>query len=170
MRRFESARRLSQASITRPRWRNGRRGGLKIRFPQGSVGSSPSLGSTQTGRQLVGDFIRSTREGPNPESREFYQGYFGLAKSTIGFHTTGQDISQFLSKLPRTNGGRHACRRAPRAFYDWPYSRNSAYNLNAHDNYIRLLESRAEIDLALSEMPGDTGKRMKILKRKSSDR
>ncbi len=27
-----------------PRWRNGRRGGLKIRFLQGSVGSSPSLG------------------------------------------------------------------------------------------------------------------------------
>jgi hypothetical protein len=28
-----------------PRWRNGRRGGLKIRFPLGSVGSSPSLGT-----------------------------------------------------------------------------------------------------------------------------
>ena len=28
-----------------PRWRNGRRGGLKIRFLQRSVGSSPSLGS-----------------------------------------------------------------------------------------------------------------------------
>jgi hypothetical protein len=31
-----------------PRWRNGRRGGLKIRFLQGSVGSSPSLGSKPT--------------------------------------------------------------------------------------------------------------------------
>ena len=28
-----------------PRWRNGRRGGLKIRFPQGSGGSSPFLGT-----------------------------------------------------------------------------------------------------------------------------
>jgi hypothetical protein len=45
MRRFESARRLFQLSIAKPRWRNGRRGGLKIRFLQGSVGSSPSLGS-----------------------------------------------------------------------------------------------------------------------------
>gem|GEM_PF-5460616 len=30
-----------------PRWRNGRRGGLKIRFPEGSVGSSPSLGKAR---------------------------------------------------------------------------------------------------------------------------
>ena len=29
-----------------PRWRNGRRCGLKIRFPQGSVGSNPALGTT----------------------------------------------------------------------------------------------------------------------------
>ena len=29
----------------RPRWRNGRRGGLKIRFPQGSGGSNPFLGT-----------------------------------------------------------------------------------------------------------------------------
>ena len=32
-----------------PRWRNGRRGGLKIRFPQGSGGSSPFLGTIQRG-------------------------------------------------------------------------------------------------------------------------
>ena len=30
----------------RPRWRNGRRGGLKIRFPQGSGGSNPFLGTS----------------------------------------------------------------------------------------------------------------------------
>ena len=29
-----------------PRWRNGRRGGLKIRFPQGSGGSNPFLGTS----------------------------------------------------------------------------------------------------------------------------
>jgi hypothetical protein len=27
-----------------PEWRNGRRGGLKIRCPQGRVGSSPTFG------------------------------------------------------------------------------------------------------------------------------
>ncbi len=32
------------AALTVPRWRNGRRGGLKIRSPKGGVGSSPSLG------------------------------------------------------------------------------------------------------------------------------
>src|SRR5215469_13965500 len=29
-----------------PEWRNGRRGGLKIRWPQGCVGSTPSSGTT----------------------------------------------------------------------------------------------------------------------------
>ena len=32
------------AASSMPGWRNGRRGGLKIRFSQGSVGSNPSLG------------------------------------------------------------------------------------------------------------------------------
>ncbi len=30
-----------------PRWRNGRRGGLKIRFPLGSGGSNPFLGTSR---------------------------------------------------------------------------------------------------------------------------
>ncbi len=33
-------------SVTRPEWRNGRRGGLKIRWPQGRVGSTPSSGTS----------------------------------------------------------------------------------------------------------------------------
>ena len=32
---------------TEPGWRNGRRGGLKIRCPQGRVGSSPTPGTRQ---------------------------------------------------------------------------------------------------------------------------
>ena len=32
--------------LSEPRWRNGRRGGLKIRYPNGCVGSNPSLGTT----------------------------------------------------------------------------------------------------------------------------
>ena len=32
---------------TKPKWRNGRRGGLKIRFPQGSVGSNPTFGTAE---------------------------------------------------------------------------------------------------------------------------
>jgi hypothetical protein len=53
IRRFESARRLFDSPIIRPRWRNGRRGGLKIRFLQRSVGSSPSLGSNQSGKEVL---------------------------------------------------------------------------------------------------------------------
>ena len=32
--------------VARPEWRNGRRGGLKIRWPQGCVGSTPSSGTS----------------------------------------------------------------------------------------------------------------------------
>lgn len=36
------------AHFTLPEWRNGRRDGLKIRCPQGRVGSSPSSGTFQS--------------------------------------------------------------------------------------------------------------------------
>jgi len=124
-----------------PRWRNGRRGGLKIRFLQGSVGSSPSLGTSQSGKQLVSNFLKSRREGLSPGSIEFYQGYLGLANTVIGFHITGQDISQFLSNLRCTNGGKHAYYRALRAFYNWLYSPKSGHGLNPQDNPILLVES-----------------------------
>ena len=41
----------------KPRWRNGRRCGLKIRFPQGSGGSNPFLG---TPSQTLGDVVIRT--------------------------------------------------------------------------------------------------------------
>jgi DNA-binding transcriptional regulator WhiA len=44
-----------------PRWRNGRRCGLKIRFSQGSEGSSPSRG-TQNGNCSVFDIICLVKE------------------------------------------------------------------------------------------------------------
>jgi integrase/recombinase XerC len=105
------------------------------------VGSSPSLGSSQSGKQLVSNFLKSRREGLSPESIEFYQGYLRLAESVIGFHITGQDISRFLSNRSCTNGGKHAYYRALRAFYNWLYSRKSGYNLNAQDNPMLLVES-----------------------------
>ena len=37
------------AHFTMPEWRNGRRDGLKIRCPQGRVGSSPSSGTLESG-------------------------------------------------------------------------------------------------------------------------
>ena len=36
-----------------PEWRNGRRGGLKIRCPQGRVGSTPSSGTTATFLEML---------------------------------------------------------------------------------------------------------------------
>lgn len=37
----------SSESKNKPKWRNGRRGGFKIRCPQGRVGSSPTFGTTE---------------------------------------------------------------------------------------------------------------------------
>jgi hypothetical protein len=45
-----------------PRWRNGRRGGLKIRFPQGSVGSSPSLGSKITSQKFKNQMSKTASQ------------------------------------------------------------------------------------------------------------
>jgi len=57
---------------------------------------------------VVSNFIKSRREGLSPESIAFYKGYLRLANTVIGFHITGQDISQFLSNLGCSNGGKHA--------------------------------------------------------------
>jgi hypothetical protein len=42
----------------RPKWRNGRRGGFKIRYPQGFVGSSPTFGTSS--------ILRDFGDGPLP--------------------------------------------------------------------------------------------------------
>jgi len=109
------------------------------------VGSSPSLGSSQSGKQsgkqLVSNFLKSRREGLSPESIQFYEGYLKLADTVIGFHITGQEISQFLSNLGCTNGGKHAYYRALRAFYNWLYSPKSGNGLNPQDNPMLLVES-----------------------------
>jgi site-specific recombinase XerD len=105
------------------------------------VGSSPSLGSSQSGKQLVSNFLKSRRQGLSPESIEFYEGYLRLSNSVIGLHTTGQDISLFLSNLGCTNGGKHAYYRALRAFYNWLYSPRSGHGLNPQDNPMLLVES-----------------------------
>ena len=105
------------------------------------MGSSPSLGSSQNGKQLVSSFLKSRREGLSPESIKFYEGYLRLANTVIGFHITGQDICQFLSNLGCTNGGKHAYYRALRAFYNWLYSPKSGHGLNPQDNPMLLVES-----------------------------
>ena len=105
------------------------------------MGSSRSLGSSQSGKQLVSNFLKSRREGLSPESIEFYKDYLRLANTVIGFHITGQDISQFLCSLRCTNGGKHAYYRALRAFYNWLYSPKSGHGLNPQDNPMLLVES-----------------------------
>src|SRR3954466_11193875 len=47
-------------SVRKPKWRNGRRAGLKIRSPQGGVGSSPTFGT---------DDSRRLRRRPVPPKR-----------------------------------------------------------------------------------------------------
>ena len=54
------------ASSALPRWRNGRRGGLKIRSPQGGVGSSPSLGTKVV--SLVTHPQQKARPSYNPDT------------------------------------------------------------------------------------------------------
>ena len=105
------------------------------------MGSSPSLGSSQSGKQLVSNFLKSRREGLSPQSIEFYEGYLRLANTVIGFHITGQDISQFLSNLGCSNGDKHAYYRTLRAFYNWLYSPKSGHGLNPQDNPMLLVES-----------------------------
>ena len=45
---------MSPFSIGMPRWRNGRRGGLKIRFSRESGGSSPFLGTRCLRKNMEG--------------------------------------------------------------------------------------------------------------------
>ena len=71
-----------------PRWRNGRRGRLKICFPQGSGGSIPSLG---TG-------VRCGVEG---------EGYPGIP-DVAAWETLGETINRYVHKGEKlfVEGGR----------------------------------------------------------------
>ncbi len=95
----------------------------------------------ENGKQLVSNFLKSRREGLSPRSIEFYDGYLRLANPVVGFHVTGQDITQFLDNLGCSDGGKHAYYRAIRAFYNWLYSKKSGYNLNPQDNPILAVDA-----------------------------
>ena len=63
--------------LEKPGWRNGRRGGLKIRYPQGCVGSSPSPGTSYR---------------PDDDSRP--EGYnYGHDRANFSVAATGQPAS-----------------------------------------------------------------------------
>ena len=59
---FEGQRRNQIGSISQPGWRNGRRGGFKIRCPYGRVGSSPTPGTLQTFQRL---FVETNGQRPH---------------------------------------------------------------------------------------------------------
>jgi len=105
------------------------------------VGSSPTPGTMQSGKQLVSNFIKSRREGLSSLSIAFYNGYLGHATSVIGVSITGQDIAHFLVNLECSNGGKHAYYRVLRAFYNWLYSRKSGCNLDSQDNPILAVDA-----------------------------
>ena len=50
-----------------PGWRNGRRNGLKIRFPLGSEGSTPSPGTI-----IINDVHNNSIKFPKADERAFY--------------------------------------------------------------------------------------------------
>src|SRR5262249_47572006 len=51
----------SAKSRRRPKWRNGRRGGLKIHCPHGLVGSSPTFGTNVLSDFFLGPRARDVR-------------------------------------------------------------------------------------------------------------
>ena len=62
-----------------PGWRNGRRNGLKIRYPQGCEGSIPSPGITKTGVTAALPGVRAPDSRPEPAARpEFPEAQLGL--------------------------------------------------------------------------------------------
>jgi site-specific recombinase XerD len=102
---------------------------------------SPATKLVSNPQLLVSNFLKSRRQGLSLRSIEFYQCYLNRTRNVIGFHITAQDISQFLSNLGCSNGGKHAYYRVLRAFYNWLYSPRSGYGLNAQDNPMLLVES-----------------------------
>jgi site-specific recombinase XerD len=103
-------------------------------------GSTEDFGY-DSGYELVSTFIKSRRQGLSPKTIQFYRAYLSRAKSVVGIHTTGHDITSFLNSLYCTNGGKHAYFRALRAFYKWLYSPKSGYHLNPQNNPILIVES-----------------------------
>jgi site-specific recombinase XerD len=102
---------------------------------------SPATKLVSNPQLLVSNFLKSRRQGLSLRSIEFYQCYLNRTRNVIGFHITAQDISQFLSNLGCSNGGKHTYYRVLRAFYNWLYSPRSGYGLNAQDNPMLLVES-----------------------------
>src|SRR5262249_2281292 len=58
----------------RPEWRNGRRGGLKIRCPKGRVGSNPTSGTPSDQRQHSDPWMTQTHPDRSPESQNGHRG------------------------------------------------------------------------------------------------
>ncbi len=109
----------------------------------GVAGESSSGRTADSGydspHELVSKFIKSRRQGLSPKTTKFYKGYLNHSGFVIGLNITGQDITDFLTSLRCTDGGKHAYYRALRAFYNWLYSPRSGYNLK--DNPMLLVES-----------------------------
>lgn len=76
-----------------PEWRNGRRGGFKIRYPQGCGGSSPSFGISTVGTS-------QTDWSPPHES------IVNAAQAFRGTHMA--QVSYSTSQVPQVKGGKTA--------------------------------------------------------------
>ena len=128
-----------------PRWRNGIRDGLKIRWASALAGSTPALGTTpqvnKLTKKLTDSFIQSRRDGLSKETLKFYRGFLNLAEPVVGIGVTGQEIKSLLDSLQCSNGGKHAYYRVLRAFYNWLYSPRSGQGLNLQDNPMLAVES-----------------------------
>ena len=75
-----------------PRWRNGRRGGLKIRYQKWCVGSTPSLGTTEI----------DTKNPPTCESGDFLLKVMWLS-CRYCYSKGGRQTSQHTTTLSRSS-------------------------------------------------------------------
>ena len=86
---------------------------------QGVTGSRPVRPTTNPHYQrLLGEFLRSRRQGTSPRTIEFYK--CCLKPFIDHYDLTSNDINTFLSNLTCGNG-RNAYYRAIRAFCNWLY-------------------------------------------------
>ena len=84
--------------VSVPRWRNGRRGGLKIRYPRGCVGSSPSLGTTVSICSEVQFQLVSIKPGKMLYTRVLLDKCWTNSQHTAARHRFLQQESALTSK------------------------------------------------------------------------
>jgi len=92
--------------------------------------------------RTIGLFLDSRREGTsNRTIYDFYWKYLSKAIPKLGLKPTPNRISDYLSSLKCSMGGKQAYFRAMRAFYNWLYSPKANLQLHPEDNPVTWVEA-----------------------------